>query len=108
MSLKRFIPEDVKLKRFISPLFFSAAVFYLAFHSLNGERGIYAFLKQSRNLEVSQQELHKLSTERAALQNRVHLMSDGSLDLDLLDEQARRVLGKVNDDEIVVVLDPQG
>ena len=107
MSLKRFIPEDVKLKRFVGPLFFSAAVFYLAFHALNGERGIYALLKQSRNLEVSQQELLRLVAERKALENNVMLLGNESLDLDLLDEQARRILGKVNQDEIVVILEPR-
>lgn len=106
MSLKRFLPEDIKPKRLIGPLFFSAAVCYLAFHALNGERGIYAFLKQSRNLDVSQQELARLTDERKALENNVHLLSDKSLDLDLLDEQARRVLGKTNPQEIVVIFEP--
>lgn len=108
MSVKRFIPEDVQLKRFLGPLFLSAAVFYLVFHALNGERGIYAYLKQSRNLEKSQQELARLVSERESLENRVHLLSDKSLDLDLLDEQARRVLGKSNKGEVVILLDSQG
>lgn len=105
MSRKRFIPEDVQYKRFVSPLLFSLAVCYLAFHALNGERGLYAYLKQSRNLEVSQQELAKLTQEREQLQNRVRLLSSDSLDLDLLDEQARRVLGSARESEIVIILD---
>jgi cell division protein FtsB len=107
MLLRQYIPEDIKLRRFMGPLFFSAAVCYLAFHALSGERGIYAFLKQSRNLDASQQELAKLSAERKALENNVHLLSDDSLDLDLLDEQARRVLGKVDQHEVVVILEPR-
>jgi cell division protein FtsB len=107
MSIKRFIPEDVQLRRFVGPLFFSAAVFYLAFHALNGERGLYAYLKQSRNLESSQQQLAKLIHERQSLENRVHLLSDSSLDLDLLDEEARRVLGKADKHEVVVILEPR-
>ncbi|MCH2548078.1 MAG: septum formation initiator family protein [Alphaproteobacteria bacterium] len=108
MLCKRFSIEDMSLKRFLGPLFFSAAVCYLAFHALNGERGLYAYLKQSRNLEVSQQKLAKFSHERKSLENRVHLLSDDSLDLDLLDEQARRILGTSNKQEIVVILDPKG
>lgn len=106
MYLKRFIFEDVNFKRFLGPLLFTAAVCYLSFHALNGERGIYAFLKQSRNLDASQQELARLATERKSLENNVHLLSNESLDLDLLDEQARRVLGKVDQHEIVVILEP--
>lgn len=105
MSRKRFIPEDVRFKRFASPLLFSFAVCYLAFHALNGERGLYAYLKQSRHLESSQQELASLILKREELENRVRLMSDESLSLDLLDEQARRVLGSARKSEIVVILD---
>ena len=105
MSLRRFIPEDIQFKRFSGPLLFSLAVCYLAFHALNGDRGLYAYLKQSRHLETSQRELAQLTAKREELENRVHLMSDGSLDLDLLDEQARRVLGDAKKNEIVVILD---
>lgn len=105
MSGKRSIFEDAQLKRFVSPLLFSLAVCYLAFHALNGDRGLYAYLKQSRHLESSQEELQSLVAKREELENRVHLMSSESLDLDLLDEQARRVLGSAGENEIVILLD---
>lgn len=105
MSRKRFIPEDQRLKRLASPLLFSLAVCYLAFHALNGDRGLYAYLKQSRHLDSSQQELASLVLKREELENRVRLMSDASLSLDLLDEQARRVLGGAGKNEIVILLD---
>lgn len=108
MSLRRYIPEDIQFKRLSSPLLFSFAVCYLAFHALNGDRGLYAYLKQSRHLETSQHELEQLTARRADLENRVKLMRNDSLDLDLLDEQARRVLGSAKKNEIVVILDNRG
>ncbi|HAM89325.1 MAG TPA: septum formation initiator precursor, partial [Rhodobacteraceae bacterium] len=36
------------------------------------------------------------------MENLTHRLSDGYLDLDLLDEQARRVLGMIRPDEIVI------
>lgn len=108
MSLKRFIPDDIQPRRFVGPIFFAIAIFYLAFHALNGERGFYAYLKQSRNLESSQTELAALKAEREALENRVHLLGDESLDLDLLDEEARRKLGTAKDTEVMLLVDPNG
>lgn len=105
MSRKRSITEDVRLRRFAGPLLFSFAVCYLAFHALNGDRGLYAYLKQSRHLESSQQELAALVLKREELENRVRMMGSDSLNLDLLDEQARRILGAARNSEIVVILD---
>jgi cell division protein FtsB len=43
-----------------------------------------------------------LLLELAELENRTHRLSDDYLDVDLLDEQARDVLGYVRADEIVI------
>lgn len=101
----RFLPDDLNIGRFLGPSFFAIAVFYLAFHAFNGERGLYAYLKQSRNLETTQVELTAVKTEREALEHQVKLMSDQSLSLDMLDEQARRVLGEAKESEIVVFVE---
>ena len=46
--------------------------------------------------------LEKMQIELAELQNRTLRLSDGYLDLDLLDEQVRDVLGYIRADEIVI------
>lgn len=46
--------------------------------------------------------LAELSAERAAAENRVRRLSADYLDLDLLDERARDVLGLARPDEIVI------
>jgi cell division protein FtsB len=43
-----------------------------------------------------------LLAEAAALQNKTRRLSDQYLDLDLLDEQSRAVLGLVRSDEVVL------
>lgn len=105
--LRQLIGDEAFRKRITGPLLFSCAVCYLAFHALNGERGLYAYFKQSRNLEVSQTELSKLKKQRAIMEQRVTALSNGSLDLDLLDEEARRVLGTANKNEVVVLTAPR-
>ena len=46
--------------------------------------------------------LATLTEEVAWMQNRTRRLSDAYLDLDLLDERARKVLGLVRGDEIVI------
>ena len=47
-------------------------------------------------------ERDRLTAEIASLQNKTRRLSDDYLDLDLLDQQAREVLGLVRGDEIVL------
>lgn len=47
-------------------------------------------------------ELATLEAERAAWANRTHRLSEDYLDLDLLDERARSVLGYARPDEIIL------
>lgn len=84
----------------------AVGIFYLTFHALSGERGVYALLKEERKLEVLQTELDNVTAQRKDLEHRVRLMSAGSLDLDLLDEQSRSLLGNASENELVIPLQP--
>jgi cell division protein FtsB len=95
----------IPIGKFLGPLFCAALVFYFGFHALNGDRGIYALIKEQRRLELMNAELERVSSERMELDHRVRMLSSSSLDLDLLDEQAREVLGFVAPDEDVILLD---
>ncbi len=108
MSIRHFIPEDLQPSRILGPLLFALAAFYLGYHVVNGERGLYAYYKQSRTLEAQEKELARLQAKRGELENRVALMSDDSLDSDLLDEQARRLLGVSKESEIILLVEPDG
>lgn len=75
---------------------------YFAFASVQGEYGLF------RRIQI-EAELHELELTAAALEEEVSTMrnktlrlSDSYLDLDLLDEQARDVLGYMRADEIVI------
>lgn len=85
----------------LRPVLFAAALFYLAFHALHGDFGLYALLKENRRLETLEHDLKEATAERELLENKTKRMKADSLDLDLLDEQSRRVLGLSGDAEIV-------
>ncbi|MDX1975605.1 MAG: septum formation initiator family protein [Rickettsiales bacterium] len=92
-------------KRAIGPLFCVLVLFYLGFHAISGERGLLALFEENRRLTALKAELVDVTTKRQAFESKTKLLSNDSLDLDLLDEQARLVLGLVGKDEVVVFLD---
>ncbi len=93
-------------KRAAGPLACVLVLFYLAFHAVSGERGVVAMFKETRKLEQIKLELVQVRAARETLDKKVRRLSSNSLDLDLLDEQARRVLGLAGKNEVVVFTSP--
>lgn len=91
--------------KFLGPLFVVLALFYFGFHAMNGERGIFALLREQRKLELTLAEIDRVAQQRKELEHKTRLLSSASLDLDLLDEQARAMLGYSAPDEDVILLD---
>lgn len=77
-------------------------VVIFAHTGLSGEQGLGALRKAEALEQDLQTELALLRIEREALQNRVTRLDEGYLDLDLLDERARAVLGRARPDEILI------
>jgi cell division protein FtsB len=48
------------------------------------------------------EQLRTLQTQRAEIENKTHRLSDEYLDLDLLDERARKVLGMARVDDVII------
>jgi cell division protein FtsB len=92
------------LKRAGGPLLCVFVLFYLGFHAVSGERGLLALFQESRKLEMLKAELAEVTLKREAMDKKVRGLSSSSLDLDLLDERARVVLGMGFKDEVVVFL----
>lgn len=78
-------------------------VFYLCYHAVSGDRGVVAWMKASRELQVLEAELEKTKLEREALEKKVALLQSSSVDQDMLDEQARKILGFARPDEVVIL-----
>lgn len=73
-----------------------------AHSGLQGDHGLAAYRAAEAEERRLQTELADLRAERQALANKVLRLSDRYLDLDLLDERARAVLGLVREGELVV------
>jgi cell division protein FtsB len=77
------------------------ALGYFAFVAVQGENGLLKLFQVQDQRDFLEQELASLQHERAAAENRTKRLSDQYLDLDLLDEQARAVLGMARGDEVI-------
>lgn len=83
-------------------IFVIAAMLHFGHRAVQGESGLFVRLaveKEERNLTA---ELERLRADRAAHENLTKRLSPGYLDLDLLDERARDVLGYLHEDEVVI------
>lgn len=75
---------------------------YFVFAAVQGDYGLFRraeIAAEARALEV---ELALLQQEVARMENLTRRLSDAYLDLDLLDQQARDVLGLIRADEVVI------
>ncbi|MCC8418011.1 MAG: septum formation initiator family protein [Rickettsia endosymbiont of Bryobia graminum] len=82
-----------KSKKTILNIFLFLLLAYFVFHSIYGNRGIIAYFSLNRQLEKAYSELNSLKAERVELEHRVKLLRPESLDKDMLDQEARRILG---------------
>lgn len=78
-----------------------ALTLYLGFAALQGEYGLFRLFQIEAQEKKLQTELAGLQTDRAALLNKTTRLSTETLDLDSLDEQARKVLGLGRPDEMI-------
>jgi cell division protein FtsB len=86
----------------IGPVVGFCVVAYFAYHTIEGDRGVVAWLKLREQSEAARAEVQDLRAERQALERRVAAIKPGSLDLDLLDERVRAVLNHARKNETVV------
>lgn len=75
---------------------------YFTFAAVQGDYGLFKRIEINAEADALDAELALLQAEVAQMENLTRRLSDKYLDLDLLDEQARDVLGLIRVDEIVI------
>lgn len=76
--------------------------FYFTFAAVQGDYGVFRRVQAEAERQTLTAERDRLREDAAKMENLTRRLSDGYLDLDLLDERARNVLGLVRSDEIIV------
>ena len=82
-------------------LMFSLGVYFM-FASVQGDFGLFRRVQIEAEAATLSVERDRLAAEVSALENKTHRLSDTYLDRDLLDTQARDVLGLIRSDEIAL------
>lgn len=96
-----------KRKSWFTPLIVPAITLpclaYFAMQSQTGRYGLEAGQEMQGELAAKTKIYGDLVHSRKALEQRVKLLSDGTLERDMIDERARRSLNMSNEDEITIL-----
>ena len=75
---------------------------YFTFAAVQGDYGVFRQVQITNEAQDLVLERDQLAVQLTGLKNLTHRLSDGYLDIALLDEQVRNVLGYIRADEIVI------
>ena len=101
------VREIRRRARQIAPqVVFACIAGYFAYHAVQGERGLLAYVQLQHQLEQAKAVNQELDGQRAELEQKVKLLRPDSLDPDMLEERAREVLNYAREDEVVVMTAP--
>lgn len=75
---------------------------YFAFAAVQGPSGILRRVQIESEITELEAERDRLKTEVDQMRNLTRRLSDDFLDLDLLDERVREVLGMIRSDEVIL------
>ncbi|MGB3415506.1 MAG: septum formation initiator family protein [Mesorhizobium sp.] len=90
--------------RLIIPALCAVFVSYFGYHAYHGEFGITSRYRLQAETADLQAQLDAVKARRMELERRVRLMHDGTIEKDMLDEQARGALNLSRADEITIML----
>lgn len=102
--MKLFVELRQRARHVVGPIIGTALVVYVAYNTVQGDRGLIAYWQLSKQVEQAREIQEDLDWQRRRLENRVKLMSSSSLDSDMLEERARFLFGYTRPDEYVVIL----
>ena len=96
-----------RLRHILGPLLGLTAVVYFAYHTVEGDRGVLAWMRLQTKLDEAELQLSKVTSDRQELEHRVLLLRPDHLDPDMLEERARAMLNMGHDGEQVIFESPK-
>jgi cell division protein FtsB len=86
------------------PIIWATIFLYITFHTIQGERGLIAFMQIHGEVLAAKKIQQTLISKKNRLQNQVALLSLKSLDIDMLEERVRIMLGYSRPNETIILL----
>ena len=94
--------QRLSLSAIIIVLLAVLASLYFAFAAVQGPSGLMRRIQLQAETEQLRADRDALQAEVDRMKNLTHRLSDDYLDIDLLDERAREVLGLMRPDEVII------
>jgi len=101
--MRRISALRYALREACLPAVFACVFAYLGYHLVQGELGLLAWAQLEQRLDTLEREAVDLRTERQNLEHQVTLLRPNGLDPDMLDEQARAVLGYLHPQDVLIL-----
>ncbi len=80
-----------------------AVMGYFIYHSIQGDRGMLAWLQLQERLLHVENQLKEIIQERQFLEEKVRDLRPENINRDLLDQQVRLQLGYTHPDEVIIL-----
>jgi cell division protein FtsB len=91
-----------RLNHILGPLIALLVMVYFGYHIVQGERGLFSWMRLRQKITESEQHLSVIQSEKETLERQVYLLRPDSLDQDMLEERARKVLNWGHPGEVVI------
>ena len=91
-----------KIGSFLIYLTLAALASYFIFSATQGDFGSFKRAELHKTYEEREKHLAELQEDYQKLSIKTKYLKEQSLDLDLLDEQSRKILGYLNPDEVII------
>lgn len=78
---------------------------YLALHAVSGSQGMFKLAQYEGQKTDLQEDIVAVKAHRLTLERKAEQLRSSSLNLDTVDEQARRLTGASHVNDIVIILD---
>lgn len=91
-----------RLRYAVGPVLGIGIFGYFAYHAIEGERGLFAYMRLQDRVAEADQTRQETAMIRAEMERRVAMLRPDHTDPDMLDERARAMLNLAQPDEVVV------
>ena len=92
-----------RARHVVGPMLGVSAVVYFAYHAVNGDRGLMAWLELQDRVTAAEAAAETIGLQRQKIEGGVRLLHPESLDPDLLEERARIMLNYAYEGDIVIL-----
>lgn len=92
-----------RARNVIGPFLGLTAVVYFGYHTVQGDRGLFAWWRVKQEVHQAEESLAVLQDERDRLDHRVQQLRPDHMDPDMLEERARIMLNMGRDDEVIIL-----